>query len=165
MGFRRGQLVVYPKYGVGKVVKSEERPVFGRRQRCLEIRFSTDNRRVFIQEDEFQRAHIRPVMGTKVLRSVYQVLKAPPEYHTVKVANRRLERYRSKAEIGDPMSLAEVARDLVRRGSKHRLNEHEKTLAESTVELLTEEIAHVENASADRVKKKIERMLGSPAAR
>ena len=159
MGYRRGQIVVYPKYGVGKVVKSEERPVFGRRQRCLEIKFSSDNRRVFIQEDDFQRAHIRPVMGTKVLKSVYQVLKAPAEYNTVKVAKRRLERYRSKAEIGDPMSLAEVARDLVRRGNDHRLNELEQSLAEISVGLLTEEIAHVENAPTDRVKKKIKRML------
>lgn len=159
MSFRRGDIVVYPKYGLGKVVKAEERPVFGRTQRCLEIRFVRDNRTVFLHEEDFHKVHLRGVMGSKMLSSVYKVLREPTQYTQVRVADRRLERYLSKAAIGDPVSLAEVARDLVRRGKKHRLNEVEQELANSAVGLLSAEIAHVENAEPASIRTKLTRIL------
>jgi RNA polymerase-interacting CarD/CdnL/TRCF family regulator len=159
MGFRRGDLVVCPKYGVGKVMRAEERPVFGRRQRCLEIRFSADNRRVFLHEQDFQRAHIRSVMEPRILDLVYRTLRDRPQYGSVRVASHRTERYRTKTEIGDPMSLAEVARDLRRRSRHHRLNEKERELAESAVGLLCQEIAVVENRHPGEVREKIDRIL------
>lgn len=159
MGFRRGDLVVYPKFGVGKVVKSEERPVFGRKQRCLKIRFSAPRRTVYVQEEEFQRSHIRAVMGRGVLTEVYRLLKAPGQYGHHKVPRVRLERYRTKAEIADPMSLAEVARDLARRQKRHRLNDTEQELRASAVDLLSEEIATVENRKPEQVRTKLERIL------
>jgi CarD family transcriptional regulator len=159
MSFRRGDVVVYPKYGLGKVVKAEERPVFGRTQRCLEIRFLRDNRTVFIHEEDFHKVHLRGVMGPKMVTSVYKVLREPPQYAQVRTADRRLERYRSKAAIGDPVSLAEVARDLVRRGQRHRLNDIEQELANSAVGLLTAELAHVENVEPAAVRTKLTRIL------
>jgi len=159
MGFRRGDIVVFPKYGVGKVVKSEERPVFGRKQRCLKIRFDAPRRTVYVQEEEFQRSHIRPIMGRSVLNEVYRLLKAPGQYGHHKRPRLRLERYRTKAEIADPMSLAEVARDLSRRSKRHRLNDTEKELQASAVELLTEEIATVEQREPDKIRTKLERLL------
>lgn len=159
MGYRRGDHVVYPKYGVGKIVKSEDRPVFGRRQRCLEIRFECDRRTVYVQESDFQRAHIRPVMGRKVLTQVYKTLKAPAQYGRIRPSTRRMESYSTKAQIGDPMSLAEVARDLVRRSHRHRLNRTEKKLASNAVDLLAEEIAHVEQRKPETIRTKLDRIL------
>ena len=159
MGFRRGDCVVFPKYGVGKVVKAEERPVFGRTQRCLEIKFPVDNRRVFVQEADFTRSHIRPVMAKKVVGRIYKLLREPAQYVTVKTSPVRTEKYRAKAQIGDPMSLAEVARDLVRRSQRHRLSEMECQLAEAAVALLSQEIAHVEQREPSEVRTKLERML------
>lgn len=160
MGFRRGDLVVYPRYGVGKVVNAEERPVFGRRQRCLEIRFEADNRTVYVQEADFQKVHLRLVMPSKVVTHVYQVLKEPSRYGRINPARERLSTYTRKASIGDPMSLAEVARDLNRRGKRHRLSETEQELASRSVELLTEELAVVEKRAEAKVRKKIEKLLG-----
>ena len=160
MGFRRGDFVVYPKYGVGKVVDSEERPVYGRMQRCLKINFPADNRTVFINEQDFQRVHLRQVMGSKALTDVYKVLKAPSRYGRLRPARTRTDNYRSKASIADPVSLAEVARDLTRRGRTHRLNETERELADVAVDLLTEEIAFVEKRKPDKVRTKLDRLLG-----
>ncbi len=158
MSFRRGDHVVYPKYGVGKVIRSEERPVYGRKQRCLEIRFPSGNRRVFVQEDEFQRAHIRHVMGPSLANRVYKVLKERARYGHLR-ATRRTATYRSKTSIADPMSLAEVARDLVRHSQRHRLSKIERDLAESAVGLLAEELAVVEDRDPKKVRIKIDRIL------
>ncbi len=159
MSFRRGETVVCPRYGVGRVVKSEERPVFGRTQRCLEIRFASDNRTVFLHEEDFTKVHLRNVMGSNVLRHVYKTLREPDQYTRTRPAGRRMERYRAKAVIGDPMSLAEVVRDLGRRSQSHRLNEDEQQIADSAVDLLKQEIAVVENREEEAILTKINRIL------
>lgn len=164
MSFRRGDHVVLPRYGVGKVVASEERPVFGRRQRCLQIKFSGDNRTVYIQEEEFHRVHLRQVMEKRVLKGVWQVLKEPNAYTAIRGTRRRLERYRQKSVIADPFSLAEVVRDLMGRSRNHRLTDAESTLAESAVELLAAEIAHIENKKPQTVRKRIDRVVAAAGA-
>jgi RNA polymerase-interacting CarD/CdnL/TRCF family regulator len=140
-------------------VDSEERPVFGRKQRCLKIRFDEPRRTVFLQEDAFVRSHIRPVMAKSVLPEVYRLLKSRGQYGQHKPPRLRLERYRTKAEIADPMSLAEVARDLSRRSKRHRLNETERELQASAVELLADEIAMVEQREREKIRTKLERIL------
>ena len=70
-----------------------------------------------------------------------------------------MERYRAKAVIGDPMSLAEVVRDLGRRSKNHRLNDDEQQIADSAVDLLKQEIAVVENRKEEAILTKINRIL------
>ena len=77
--------------------------------------------------------------------------------------SRRAQEYEAKLNSGDPVSIAEVVRDLHRAEDQPEQSYSERQLYEAALDRLSREFAAVENIEHDAATKKLEDVLKKAA--
>ena len=75
--------------------------------------------------------------------------------------SRRAQEYEAKINSGDPISIAEVVRDLYRGDSQPEQSYSERQIYEQALERLVNEMAAVEKIRPETAAAKLEKLLGS----
>jgi RNA polymerase-interacting CarD/CdnL/TRCF family regulator len=121
MPFQVGDVVVHPDYGVGRVVKLEEKRFSGK-DAGLYYELMVERSTVWVPAESREALRLRPVTPKSDLTRYRGVLKSQPTVLNKDQRQRRLE-IAARLKQGTFLVLCEVVRDLTARGWHRPLNE------------------------------------------
>lgn len=160
MELRVGQDIVYPKYGLGKILEIKRRRLpTGKVEKGVLIKFPALHMTVWVPEERLKETKIRKPISRAIAKKVIKVLKSRARFRASAKGKERAEYYKEKVLSGDPIDLAETVRDLVRLSIRKALNVREAEIANRALRTLIREIALATNKDVEDVREEIEAIL------
>jgi len=149
--YKVGDKIVYPVHGVGMIESIEKKLVLGHRDEYYIIRLVNNDMKVMIPVKNSTSSGIRTVIGKNEANKVLDVLK---HGETVSEADWKLryENNFNKVKGGNILEVAEVTRDIFRRGREKELSTMERKLYESAYNMIVSELAFSKNADIEEVE-------------
>lgn len=140
MNLQPGHTVVHPHHGPATVVSTMTRTMRGEEVEYVNLELTDGKLQVSVPAASLEDIGIRELASEADLRSLAEVL-AGPSGHQEAQWSRRIKACREEVASGDPVRLARVVRDLVRRGETTALGTAEKDLLRQATAPLVAEIA------------------------
>ena len=159
MEFKVGQDIVYPKYGLGKVLAIKSKKLPRGPTKGVLIRFPAMHMTVWVPEERLKNTKIRKPVSRYMAGKIYDILKRRARFRLGTKAKERAQFYKSKVLSGDPVDLAETVRDLVRLSIKKSLNVREAEISNTAMRTLVRELALATGKSVDAVREKLDDIL------
>ena len=138
--FVEGDHVVYPTHGVGKVERIATEEIAGHRLELIHITFEENRMTLRVPVAKARTAGLRKLASRKQFDEAMAVLKGRPRIKRT-MWSRRAQEYEGKINSGDPMSIAEVVRDLHRNAGQPDQSFSERQIYESAMDRLAAELA------------------------
>jgi CarD family transcriptional regulator len=159
MEFKVGQDIVYPKYGVGKILEIKAKSLPEGRTMGVLIRFPARHMEVWVPEERLKNTKVRKPVSRVQARKLYSVLKQRASFRTSSKAKERAQYYKDKVLSGDPMQLAEAVRDLVRLSIRKSLNVREAEIANAALRTLVRELALATGKDVEVIRGELDSIL------
>ena len=156
--FSRGDYVVYPTHGVGKVTGVEKREIAGFNLQLFVILFASEKMTLRVPVDKVTDSGLRKISSKDKMQSVIGTLKGRARSKRT-MWSRRAQEYEAKINSGDPIAIAEVVRDLYRAAGQPEQSYSERQMYEAALERLVNEFALVEKLDVDAATEKLEGVL------
>ena len=156
--FDIGEIVVYPKHGVGEITKIETLEIANIKTKFYVVKMEQSKLTIRVPLDKQDEVGLRKVSSKKVINEVYQVLKLKPKIRRI-MWSRRAQEYDTKIFSGDPIKIAEVVRDLFRKNTQAEQSYSERQMFQVAIERLARELAAVEKTDYFQSTEKIENIL------
>jgi CarD family transcriptional regulator len=158
--FEIGDNVVYPHHGAGKVVRKEQKDVFGERREYLTIKILHNDMTVMVPSENAALAGLRRVIDDETVKKVQAVLQDECS-EMPKNWNRRFKHNRDKIKTGDIYELAEVVRNLAVRESEKGLSTGEKQMFTRAKRILASELMYALSMDEEEVEVHIHGLMGT----
>jgi CarD family transcriptional regulator len=158
MLFNPGDYVVYPTHGVGKVLSVEEEEIAGHKLELFVISFDRDRMTLRVPVSKAANSGLRKLSSKKRMDEAIHTLKGRPRVKRT-MWSRRAAEYDLKINSGDPVSIAEVVRDLHRNVGQPDQSFSERQIYEQARDRLASELAAVEKTDVDKATVKLEQIL------
>jgi CarD family transcriptional regulator len=158
IGFRKGDYVVYPTHGVGKVLGIEAQEISGHSLQVITIHFDKDRMTLRVPVAKAKNSGLRKLSSRKVMDSALATLKGRSRVKRA-MWSRRAQEYEAKINSGDPVSIAEVVRDLHRNADQPDQSYSERQIYQAALDRLVRELAAVEDIDEQAATKKLEQVL------
>jgi CarD family transcriptional regulator, regulator of rRNA transcription len=162
--FELGDQVVYPHHGAGKVLKKEEREMFGEKREYLTIKILHNDMTVMVPTENAAIAGLRRVIDEDTVKKVLAVLQAEVS-EMPKNWNRRFKHNRDKIKTGDIYELAEVVRNLALRESEKGLSTGEKQMFTRAKKILASELMYALDKDEEEAETYLDELLATSASR
>jgi len=159
MEFKVGQDVVYPKYGLGKVLEIKYKKLPRGRTKGVLIRFPAMHMTVWVPEERLKNTKIRKPVSRYMAKKIYGILRNRARFRLGTKAKERAQFYKSKVLSGDPIDLAETVRDLVRLSIKKSLNVREAEISNTAMRTLVRELALAMGKTVDAIREDLDEIL------
>ena len=159
MEFKVGQDIVYPKYGLGKILEIKHKKLPRGRTKGVLIRFPAMHMTVWVPEERLKKTKVRKPISRYMARKIYKVLRSRATFRLGVKAKERAQYYKQKVLSGNPVDLAETVRDLVRLSLKKALNVREAEIANTALRTLVRELALATGKPVDAVKEEVDAIL------
>ena len=156
--FKNGDTVVYPKHGVGEIVKIESLEVASIKTMFYVVKMEQSKLTIRVPLDKQVEVGLRKISSKKIIEEVYQILKLKPKIRRI-MWSRRAQEYETKIFSGDPIKIAEVVRDLFRKSSQAEQSYSERQMFQIAIERLAREVAAVEKTDYFQSTERIEQIL------
>ena len=156
--FKIGEVVVYPKHGVGEIIKIESMEVSSIKTKFYVVKMEQAKLTIRVPLDKQDEVGLRKISSKKIIEQVYDTLKLRPKIRRI-MWSRRAQEYDAKIFSGDPVKIAEVVRDLFRKNSQAEQSYSERQMFQVAIERLAREIAAVEKTDYFQSTEKIETIL------
>ncbi|MGE0747793.1 MAG: CarD family transcriptional regulator [Rhodospirillales bacterium] len=156
--FGVGDYVVYPTHGVGKVVGVETATVAGFDLQLYVIVFENDKMTLRVPVEKAKDSGLRKLSSKEKMANAMTTLKGRARAKRT-MWSRRAQEYEAKINSGDPVSIAEVVRDLHRAIGQPDQSYSERQMYEAALERLAHELALVEKIDQQTATKRLESML------
>ena len=142
MGYKVGDMVVYPRHGAAKVEAITERTGQGCDPRISAAVGAVVRRLVInVPVENAKKVGVRDIVGAKEVAKVFEILRTPIIEKEMNWS-RRYKLNVEKIATGDVNKIAEVVRDLAQRDvDEHGLSAGEKRMLTKARSILTSEIA------------------------
>ena len=157
--FKQGDYVVYPAHGVGQVEGVETQTIGGMSVALYAISFEKDRMRLKIPVFKAQSSGLRKLCTGDRLDDALKTLKGRARIRRT-MWSRRAQEYEMKINSGDPVSIAEVLRDLKRSNDDTEQSYSERQIYQSALERLAREVAAVEKITEDKAAEQLEDLMG-----
>lgn len=158
--FAKGDYVVYPTHGVGKVTGVERRKVAGFDLHLFVIVFASEKMTLRVPVEKVADSGLRKISSRETMRSAMTTLKGRARVKRT-MWSRRAQEYDAKINSGDPIKIAEVVRDLYRAPDQPEQSYSERQMYEAALERLVNEFALVEKLDHPSAAEKIDLVLAS----
>ena len=158
--FKVGDSVVYPAHGVGAVVGVETQEVAGLSLEVYVITFDHEKMTLRVPTKKAKTAGLRSLAANNVVTQALTTLKGRARIKRT-MWSRRAQEYEAKINSGDPVSIAEVVRDLHRGASQPEQSYSERQIYEQALERLAHEVAAVEKIKPEAATAKLEKLLNA----
>ena len=158
MAFITGDFVVYPTHGVGRVVSVETQAIGGTEIELFVIRFERDRMTLCVPVSKVRNSGLRRLANKKLMETALSTLRGRARVKRT-MWSRRAQEYEAKINSGDPVSIAEVVRDLHRSASQPEQSYSERQIYEQALERLACELAAVEQIDTAAATQKLEQLL------
>lgn len=156
--FAAGDHVVYPTHGVGKILRIERQLIAGFELDLMVVEFERDKMTVRVPLSKVNSVGIRKLSTPQKMRTALDTLKGRARVKRA-MWSRRAQEYEAKINSGDPVSIAEVVRDLHRNAGQPDQSYSERQIYESALDRLMRELAAVERIDEEAATKKLEKIL------
>ena len=160
MVFSTGDFVVYPAHGVGQVTDIEKQVIGGQEIELFVVSFERDRMTLRVPVDKVENSGLRKLSTRKVMDQALTTLKGRARVKRA-MWSRRAQEYEAKINSGDPVSIAEVVRDLHRGTSQPEQSYSERQIYEQALERLAHEMAAVEKINPEIATAKLEKLLSA----
>ena len=156
--FEQGEYVVYPTHGVGRVTGIETQEILGDDLEVIVIDFDKEKMTLRVPVAKSEVAGMRRLSTRKKMESAVTTLRGRARVKRT-MWSRRAQEYEAKINSGDPISIAEVVRDLHRNIGQPDRSYSERQLYEAAFERLIREFAAVEQIEHDTAVLRLEKVL------
>lgn len=157
-GFDTGDFVVYPTHGVGRISGVETQEIAGLALQLFVIQFDKEKMTLRVPVTKARQAGLRRLSTRKVMESALKTLKGRSRAKRT-MWSRRAQEYEAKINSGDPVSIAEVVRDLHRGSDQPDQSYSERQIYQAALDRLARELAAVEKLDEKRAIKRLEDIL------
>ena len=157
-GFKIGEIVVYPKHGVGEIARLETMKLSNIKTEFYVVKMEQAKLTIRVPLEKQQQVGLRKISSKKKIEEVYNILKLKPKKRRI-MWSRRAQEYESKIYSGDPIKIAEVIRDLFRKNNQPEQSYSERQMFQIALERLAREVAAVEKTDYFQTTEKIENTL------
>ena len=156
--FNNGETVVYPKHGVGEIVKIESMEIASIKTIFYVVKMEQSKLTIRVPIEKQEEVGLRKISSKKIVNEVYEILKLKPKIRRI-MWSRRAQEYDAKIFSGDPIKIAEVVRDLFRKNTQAEQSYSERQMFQVALERLAREVAAVEKSDYFQATEKIENTL------
>ncbi|MCP5368656.1 MAG: CarD family transcriptional regulator [Hyphomicrobiales bacterium] len=156
--FSEGDFVVYPTHGVGKVLGVETQKIAGHELQLFVISFDRDRMTLRVPTTKASTSGLRKLSSKKIMENALTTLKGRARVKRT-MWSRRAQEYEAKINSGDPVSIAEVVRDLHRNVGQPDQSFSERQIYEAALDRLACELAAVEKIDKEKATEKLEKLL------
>ena len=153
-----GEIVVYPKHGVGEIAKIETMEISNIKTSFYVVKMEQSKLTIRVPLDKKNEVGLRKISSKKIIDEVYSTLKLKPKIRRI-MWSRRAQEYEAKIFSGDPIKISEVVRDLFRKSSQAEQSYSERQMFQVAIERLAREVAAVEKTDYFQSTEKIEQIL------
>ncbi len=158
--FKIGEVVVYPKHGVGEITKIENMEVSNIKTTFYVVKMEQSKLIIRVPLEKKDDVGLRKISSKKTIEGVYDTLKLKPKIRRI-MWSRRAQEYETKIFSGDPIKISEVVRDLFRKSSQAEQSYSERQMFQVAIERLAREVAAVEKTDYFQTTEKIEQILSN----
>jgi len=156
--FSEGDYVVYPTHGVGKVESIELQRIAGHELELFVITFDRDRMTLRVPVPKAKKSGLRKLSSPVIMDTALSTLRGRAKVKRA-MWSRRAQEYEAKINSGDPISIAEVVRDLHRNANQPDQSYSERQIYEAALERLASELAAVESIEPLMATQKLEKLL------
>ncbi len=160
--FSKGDYVVYPTHGVGKVLGLEKQEIAGFELQLFVISFDSDRMTLRVPVNKVKDSGLRKLSSRDKMQTAMTTLKGRARAKRT-MWSRRAQEYEAKINSGDPVSIAEVVRDLHRAAGQPDQSYSERQMYEAALDRLISELALVEKIDHDAATERLEIALTKAA--
>jgi CarD family transcriptional regulator len=153
--FSKGDYVVYPTHGVGRVTGVEKQEVAGFNLQLFVISFAAEKMTLRVPTNKVKDSGLRKLSSRDKMQTAMTTLKGRARAKRT-MWSRRAQEYEAKINSGDPVAIAEVVRDLHRAAGQPDQSYSERQMYEAALLRLCGELALVEKIDADAATEKVE---------
>ena len=155
--FKIGEIVVYPKHGVGQILSISAKTIGGIEVQCYDIKFEKDKAVGLLPINK--QSFLRPLSTINQVNKCISILKSKPKIKR-SMWSRRAQEYEAKISSGKIYELAEVVRDL-NKGDDLMIDQSysERQLFEKAYERLLTEFNIVLGTPMEETQKKLDKAL------
>ncbi len=161
--FKKGDFIVYPAHGVGRVVGVEKDAVAGFEIEVYVVSFEQDKMVLRVPTAKADTSGMRQLSSDKIVKDAMKTLKGKAKVKRT-MWSRRAQEYEAKINSGDLISIAEVVRDLHRAEDQPEQSYSERQLYESAIDRMVREVAAVESIEHDAARDMLSKTLLKKAA-
>jgi len=156
--FSTGDYVVYPTHGVGKVTGIETQQIAEITVELIVIKFEKDRMTLRVPVEKAHNSGLRRLSSRKMMDTALTTLKGRSRVKRT-MWSRRAQEYEAKINSGDPVSIAEVVRDLHRGDDQPEQSYSERQMYQAALDRLARELAAVEKIDEAAAAEKLEKLL------
>ncbi|MBQ3944474.1 MAG: CarD family transcriptional regulator [Alphaproteobacteria bacterium] len=156
--FEVGSWVVYPAHGVGKLESIEKVELNGETFEFFVISFEKNKLVLKIPTTKAISAGLRKLSTQSDMVEVFESLKHKSKKKKA-MWSKRAQEYEGKINSGDPVSLAQVIRELYKGTGETTLSFGERQVYQLAMERLAKEISIIENIEETEAVQKLEGAL------
>src|ERR1700674_1305082 len=158
VGVGTGDFVVYPTHGVGKINAVEGQEIAGHTLKLFVILFEKDRMTLRVPVGKAKGSGLRRLSTRKEMDAALAKLKGRSKARRA-MWSRRAQEYEAKINSGDPVSIAEVVRDLHRNADQPDQSYSERQIYQAALDRLVRELAAVESIDETAATQKLEQLL------
>ncbi|WP_259781739.1 CarD family transcriptional regulator [Aestuariispira ectoiniformans] len=163
VSFTKGDHVVYPTHGVGKVQGVESQEIAGETLELIIIEFDKDRMILRVPVTKADQSGLRRLSSPDQMKAALKTLKGKSRVRRT-MWSRRAQEYEAKINSGDPVAIAEVVRDLFRNANQPDQSYSERQLYQAALDRLAREFAAVEEIDEEEAAVRLEAMMAKAAA-
>ena len=160
--FVAGDFVVYPAHGVGQVEGVDVQTVSGIEVTLYTISFEKDRMRLKLPVSKAKSSGLRKLSSKDRLKDALATLQGRSQVRRI-MWSRRAQGYETKINSGDPVSIAEVLRDLKKEEDQAEQSYSERQIYQAALSRLAREVAAIEDIAEDKAVEKLEAVLSKVA--
>ena len=150
-----GDWLIYPKHGLGKAVDFETQIILKEKVKLLVVYFEHERMTLRIPVKKLSELGLRAISDKDEMKKAMLALKGKARIKKTMWAKREKD-YKDKLNRGDPISVAEVLRDLYRGEGDPEQSYSERQLYEMALDRFSREMVAVHDIGIEEAIKKTE---------
>lgn len=158
VSFNEDDFVVYPTHGVGRILGTEKNVVAGTNIEMLIVRFEQDRMTLRVPLEKARSLGLRTLSSRKQMDEAITTLKGKARVSR-DMWSKRAKAYDDKIRSGDPVSIAEVVRDLRKKSTQTEQSYSERQMYQAALERLAREFAAIEKIDQGAAAVKLEKLM------
>jgi CarD family transcriptional regulator len=162
LDFETGDFVVYPAHGVGRVEGIETHSIAGMEVQLYAITFEKERMTLKVPVTKARNSGLRRLSTKDRIKVALETLQGRSRVRRT-MWSRRAQEYEAKINSGDPVSIAEVVRDLYRGADQSDQSYSERQIYQAALERLARELAAVEKIDELKATERLEQVLKKAA--
>jgi len=156
--YELGDWLIYPKHGLGKAINYETLTILKTKVKCLVVFFEHERMTLRIPINKLSALGLRAISDKEEMKKALTTLTGKARIRKTMWAKREKD-YKDKLNKGDPVSVAEVLRDLFRGEGDPDQSYSERQLYEMALDRFAREMVAVHDIALEEAIKKTEENL------